>query len=85
MPNSACRLYYQVGGLHTFTTVTIVRAHTRSLHLHIANKYTRRGNMRAPSRKLLCDWSWQSVSAELIKSSIKFCAITTPIDGSEDP
>ena len=50
-------------------------------------EYTRGGNMRAPSRELLCDWvksSWQSVSAELIKNSFKFCAITTPIDGSED-
>ena len=40
--------------------------------------------MRAPSRELLCDCvksSWQSVSAELIKSSFKFFA---PIDGSED-
>ena len=50
-------------------------------------EYTRGGNVRPPSRALLCDWvksSWQSVSTDMIKNSFKSCAITTPIDGSED-
>ena len=50
-------------------------------------EYTRGGNVKPPSRALLCDWvksSWESVSAEMIKNSFKSCAITTPIDGSED-
>ena len=50
-------------------------------------EYTQGGNVKPPSRTLLCDWvksSWESVSVEMIKNSFKSCAITTSTDGSED-
>ena len=51
------------------------------------HEYTKGGNMKAPSRGLLCEWvksSWDEISTEMIKNSFKSCAITTRVDGSED-
>lgn len=51
------------------------------------HEYTKGGNMKAPSRGLLCNWvkaSWDAVSNEAVKNSFKSCAITTSTDGSDD-
>ena len=41
--------------------------------------YTRGGNMKPPSRSLLCEWikeAWSSISEETIRKSFLCCAIT---------
>ncbi len=51
------------------------------------HEYTKGGNMRAPSRGLLCDWvkdCWDAISTETIKNSFLSCAITASTDGSDD-
>ena len=51
------------------------------------HEYTRGGNLRAPSRALLCEWvnsSWDSVPDAIVKDSFSSCAITTATDGSDD-
>ena len=43
------------------------------------HEFTRGGNMKAPSRSLLCEWvkaSWAEVSTEIVKASFMSCAIT---------
>ena len=53
-------------------------------HCH---QFTRAGNMKAPSRSLLCEWeksSWKAVSTEMVKDSFTSCAITVDTDGSQD-
>ena len=45
------------------------------------------GNMKAPSRGLICNWvksSWDQISEETIKKSFKSCGVNLPIDGTED-
>ena len=51
------------------------------------HQFTRGGNLKAPSRSLLCDWvksAWNSVPVEMVKDSFTSCAITTTTDGSKD-
>ena len=51
------------------------------------HEYTKGGNMKAPSRGLLCNWvktSWDAIPKEVIKKSFLSCAITTSTDGSDD-
>ena len=51
------------------------------------HEFTRNGNMKAPSRSVICDWvknSWDSIPSDTVKNSFKSCAITTALDGSED-
>ena len=51
------------------------------------HEYTKGGNMKAPSRSLLCEWiklAWNSIPEETIKNSFLTCAITTNTDGSDD-
>lgn len=50
-------------------------------------EFTKGGNLKAPSLKLLIDWvkaAWALLSADLIKRSFKACALTNATDGSED-
>ena len=51
------------------------------------HQFTRGGNMKPPSRSLLCNWvknCWEKVPVEIIKESFISCAITTPLNGSMD-
>uniref|UniRef100_A0A1X7TK98 DDE-1 domain-containing protein n=1 Tax=Amphimedon queenslandica TaxID=400682 RepID=A0A1X7TK98_AMPQE len=51
------------------------------------HEFTKGGNMKAPSRSLLCKWvksSWDAVSQATITKSFLIRAITTSIDGSDD-
>ena len=51
------------------------------------HEYTKGGNMKPPSRSLLCEWikeAWSSIPEETIKKSFLTCAITTNTDGSDD-
>jgi hypothetical protein len=51
------------------------------------HEYTKGGNMKPPSRRLLCNWvklSWDALSIDTIKKSFLSCAITSPTDGSKD-
>ena len=51
------------------------------------HEFTRGGNLKPPSRSLLCEWvkaSWAAVSLEMVKDSFLSCAITTSTDGSDD-
>ena len=51
------------------------------------HQYTKGGNMKSPSRSLLCEWvksSWNAGSIELVKESFLSCAMTTSTDGSDD-
>ena len=51
------------------------------------HEFTKGGNMKAPSRSLLCSWvkaAWSSIPEEMIKKSFRSCAITTNPDGSDD-
>ena len=51
------------------------------------HEYTRGGNLKAPSRSLLCEWvkaAWDAVPADVVKNSFALCAITISPDGSED-
>ena len=51
------------------------------------HQYTKGGNLKAPSRSLLCQWvkaSWDAVPIDTVKQSFSSCAITTATDGSED-
>ena len=51
------------------------------------HEYTRGGNLKAPSRSLLCQWvklAWDAVPVETVKKSYTSCAITTLLDGKED-
>ena len=67
---------------------TLLRKHYDTwLSEPACHEYTAGGNMKAPSRSLLCHWvksSWDAISTEMIKKSFKSCAITTSADGSED-
>lgn len=50
-------------------------------------EFTKGGNMKPPSFPLLVSWvakSWKSIPQEQIVNSMKTCAITTALDGSED-
>jgi hypothetical protein len=49
--------------------------------------YTAGGNLKPPSRLLVCEWvmkAWDSISREYIEKSFKTCAISNATDGSED-
>ena len=51
------------------------------------HEFTRSGNLKHPSRTVLCEWvklSWNAVSDETIRKSFLSCAITGATDGSED-
>ena len=51
------------------------------------HEYTKGGNMKPPSRSLLCEWvkaAWSSIPEETIKNSFLSCAVTTNINGSDD-
>ena len=51
------------------------------------HEYTRGGNLKPPSRSLLCEWvksCWDKVPTEMVKESFLSCAITTSTDGSDD-
>ena len=68
------------------------KAHLRSMYDtwladETQHEFTRGGNLKAPSRSLLCEWvkaSWDAVPADVIKNSFASCAITTSTNGSED-
>lgn len=68
------------------------KAHLRSyydlcLSQPSVHEYTRGGNLKAPSRSLLCQCvklAWDAVPVETVKKSLTSCAITTPLDGKED-
>ena len=68
------------------------KAHLRSMYdTWLADEpqheYTRGGNLKAPSRSLLCEWvkaAWDAVPADVVKNSFASCAITISNDGSED-
>ena len=50
-------------------------------------EFTRSGNMKPPSRSLLCEWvksSWAAVSVGMVKDSFLSCSITTSLDGTDD-
>lgn len=52
-----------------------------------AHEFTKSGNMKAPSRKLICNWvksSWDTISHETIRKSFKSCGITTATDGTDE-
>ena len=52
-----------------------------------SHEFTKGGNMKPPSRSLLCDWvkaCWGAVSTEMVKQSFMSCAITTSTSGSDD-
>ena len=64
-----------------------MRSHDTWLAAPECHQYTKGGNMKAPSRSLLCEWvksSWDAVSIELVKESFLSCAMTTSTDGSDD-
>ena len=51
------------------------------------HEFTKGGNMKAPSRSLVCEWvksSWDAVSTEMVLGSFMSCAITTSTTGSDD-
>ena len=51
------------------------------------HEYTKGGNLKPPSRSLLCQWikeAWNDIPEERIRDSFRSCAITTKTDGSED-
>ena len=51
------------------------------------HQYTEGGNLKPPSRALLCQWvksSWEAVPDEMVENSFITCAITTSTDGSDD-
>ena len=51
------------------------------------HQYTKGGNLKPPSRTLLCQWvksSWEAVPDQMVKDSFTACAITTSTDGSDD-
>jgi len=51
------------------------------------HQFTKGGNMKAPSRELVCEWvklSWAAVSEDMVKNSFRSCAVTTSTDGSND-
>ncbi len=51
------------------------------------HEFTKGGNLKAPSRSLLCQWvksAWEALPTESVKKSFLSCAITTSTDGSDD-
>ena len=53
----------------------------------LCHEYTKGGNMKPPSRGLLCKWiksSWNDIPTEMVKNSFISCAITASTDGSND-
>ena len=50
--------------------------------------YTKAGNMRPPTRRLMCQWvkkAWDTcLTSEQIRSSFQSCGVTVSTDGSED-
>ena len=51
------------------------------------HEYTKGGNLKPPSRSLLCEWvkaSWELIPVETIKKLFISCAITTQTDGRDD-
>lgn len=51
------------------------------------HEFTKGGNIKPPSRSLLCEWikaSWESISEETIRNSFLSCAVTTNTNGNED-
>ena len=53
----------------------------------LQHQYTKGGNLKPPSRSLLCEWikaAWSLIPEEIIKKSFLSCAIVTNTDGSND-
>ena len=51
------------------------------------HQFTHGGNLKAPTRALLCEWikaCWEKISSETIQASFKSCAVTTATGGIED-
>ena len=51
------------------------------------NMATEEGNLKSPPRKLIIEWilqAWIELDSDMIKKSMKSCAINLAIDGSED-
>ena len=51
------------------------------------HEFTKGGNMKPPSRSLLCEWikeAWNSIPEETIKNSFRTCAITSNTDRSDN-
>ena len=71
---------------------TSFKAHLRSMYDtwladETQHEFTRGGNLKAPSRSLLCEWvkaAWDAVPVDVVTNSFASCAITISTDGSED-
>ena len=71
---------------------TIFKSHMRQcydfwLSEPSTHEFTRSGNLKPPSRSLLCQWvklAWEAIPSETIIKSFLSCAITTAVDGSND-
>ena len=51
------------------------------------HEFTKGGNLKPPSRSLLCNWvkfAWEALPVEMVKGSFKSCAITSSTDGCDD-
>jgi hypothetical protein len=51
------------------------------------HEYTRAGNIKKPSIRLICEWilkAWNQISEESIRKGFKKCCISNALDGSED-
>ena len=48
------------------------------------HEFTRGGNMKAPSRSLVCEWVKSAVSTQMVRDSFLSCAITTSLSGCDD-
>ncbi len=51
------------------------------------HEFTKGGNLKAPSRALLCQWvksAWEAVSIESVTKSFLSCEITTSTNGNDD-
>ena len=52
-----------------------------------AHSFTAAGNMRAPARREIVKWilaAWDGLDKTMIIDSLKSCALTIAVDGSED-
>ena len=52
-----------------------------------AHSFTAAGNMRAPPRREIVKWilaAWDGLDKTMIINSVKSCALTVAVDGSED-
>ena len=53
----------------------------------MCHEFTKGGNLKPPSRSLLCNWvkvAWEALPVEMVKDSFKSCAITTSTDSCND-